>query len=297
TYNLDRQVPDSAGTGTAYLTGVKANKGTVGVSGDVHYKDCDASLLPENRLDSILKWAQDAGMDTGLVTTTQVTHATPAALYAKSADRYWQCDTKMIQENVIMGGGRQELGATPLQEVKLECPRTDGRNLVEEWAADKEARGATHAYVTNTQQLLDLNPNTTDYLMGLFGERHTPYVVDRDPAPAGTPRLKEMVQTALRILKKSSQGFFLLVEGGMIDRSLHDTHARRAVEEVVELDETMQAALDMVDLEDTLVLVTADHSHTLTMAGYPPRGNDILGKCHLAFPGQASRRLNFVTLG
>ncbi|XP_071535397.1 alkaline phosphatase-like [Panulirus ornatus] len=297
TYTVDKQVPDSASTASAYLSGVKANYKTLGVTGKVKYMDCAASLLPENRLDSILKWAQDAGKDTGVVTTTQVTHATPAALYAKAANRKWQCDTIMTKDNatscvdiarqlvledpgknmkVIMGGGRQELGA-PQEEAEQKCPRSDGRNLVKEWQEDKMAEGATPAYVTNTRQLRDVDPEATDFLMGLFGERHTPYEVDRDQGPDGTPTLKEMTQMALRVLKKGPNGFFLLVEGGTIDKGLHLTKPRRALEEVVSLDETVEAALEMVDLEETLVLVTADHSHTMAMAGYPPRGNDILG--------------------
>ncbi|XP_045594862.2 alkaline phosphatase [Procambarus clarkii] len=298
TYNLDKQVPDSAATATAYLAGVKANYETLGVSGKVKMKDCDASLLQENRLDSILQWAQDAGKDTGVVTTTQVTHATPAALYAKAAYRYWQCDTRMIDDNathckdiarqlvedepgrnmkVIMGGGRQEMGASLQKDTSQKCPRTDGRNLVQEWMQDKKMRGATHAYVTSTSQLRNVPIQDTDYLFGLFGDIHTPYEVDRDGGLDGTPSLKEMVLTAITILQKSPQGFFLLVEGGMIDRGMHNSNPRRALEELVQLEKAMEEALKVVDLEDTLVVVTADHSHTMTMAGYPPRGNDIFG--------------------
>ncbi|ROT74214.1 salivary alkaline phosphatase [Penaeus vannamei] len=93
TYNLDMQVPDSAGTSTAFLSGAKANFHTVAVTGRVGKGDCAASLKSENSVDSIVKWAQDAGKETGFVTTTQVTHGTPAGLYAKSPNRKWQCDT------------------------------------------------------------------------------------------------------------------------------------------------------------------------------------------------------------
>ncbi|KAK8728668.1 hypothetical protein OTU49_009083 [Cherax quadricarinatus] len=297
TYNLDKQVPDSAGTATAYLTGVKANYGTLGVNGRVNEKDCDASLIPENRLDTILNWAQDAGKDTGVVTTSQVTHATPAALYAKSAFRKWLCDTRMIQDNathckdiarqlvedkpgknmkVIMGGGRQEMGA-PHGGEEIVCDRTDGRNLVKEWKNDKQELGASHFYVTSTRQLRDLDVNNTDYLLGLFAERHTRQEVDRDHGLDGTPSLKEMTLTAINILKKNSQGFFLMVEGALIDKALHNNKPRRALEDLLQMEEAVEAALQEVDLEDTLVVVTADHSHSMTMAGYPPRGNDIFG--------------------
>nr|XP_045594863.1 alkaline phosphatase-like [Procambarus clarkii] len=297
TYNLDKQVPDSAATATAYLTGVKANYETLGVSGKVKVKDCDASLLQENRLDSILQWAQDAGKDTGVVTTTQVTHATPAGLYAKTAYRDWLCDTKMIADNathckdiarqlvedepgrsmkVIMGGGRQEMGA-PLNQGKVKCLRSDGRNLIQEWVQDKKKRGATSAYVTSTRQLRSVPLKDTDYLLGLFGDIHTPYEVDRDGGLDGTPSLKEMVLTAITILQKSPQGFFLLVEGGLLDIALHYSQARRGLEELVQLEEAVKEALKVVNLEETLLIVTGDHSHAITMSGYPPRGNDIFG--------------------
>lgn len=300
TYNLDKQVSDSAAAGTAYLTGVKGNFETIGVTGNVKLMDCSASLLPENRLDSIVKWAQDAGKATGIVTTTQVTHASPAALYAKTAFREWQCDTKMIAANathckdiarqlvedepgrnlnVIMGGGRQEMGA-PLLPAKPRCPRSDGRNLVEEWKQDKEDRDATYAYVTNTRQLRDVDFKSTNYLMGLFGERHTPHQVDRDDSLDGTPSLKEMVLSAIAVLQNSPEGFFLMVESGAIDLALHYSQPRRGLEELVHFDETVEAALKTIDLDDTLVIVTADHSHAMTLTGYPPRGNDIFGLVH-----------------
>ncbi|XP_042892927.1 membrane-bound alkaline phosphatase-like [Penaeus japonicus] len=233
TYNLDKQVSDSAGTATAYLTGVKANYRTLGVTGNVPEGDCEGSLKPENRLDSILQWAQDAGKDTGLVTTAQVTHASPAGLYAKSAHRKWQCDSKMAKAgehtrpckdiarqlvedepgknmNVIMGGGRQELGAPTLAEARDKCRRADGRDLVDEWLGEKRKQGRTSAYVTSAKQLQNLDVENVDYIMGLFGEIHLPYAVDgvRD-----APSLAQMVRTAVRRLSRSKEGFFLMVGG------------------------------------------------------------------------------------
>lgn len=77
TYCVDRQVPDSACTSTAYLCGVKANYGTVGVNANVPNSDCKAGQIEENRVSSIAKWAIDAGKAAGIVTTTRVTHASP----------------------------------------------------------------------------------------------------------------------------------------------------------------------------------------------------------------------------
>nr|QYL02844.1 alkaline phosphatase [Scylla paramamosain] len=300
TYNLDRQVPDSAATATAFLSGVKGNYLTVGVNGKVKSKDCAASLKKENQVSTILKWAQEAGKDTGVVTTAQVTHATPAALYAHSPYRYWQCDSKLKAEGpnalackdialqlvedepgrsmkVVMGGGRQEMGAGIDPEATKKCERSDGRNLVKEWQQDKASQGKTSAYVTTTGDLKKLNAEGTDYIMGLFGDIHVPYEVDRNKSGAGTPHIKDMVKVAVRRLKRSDNGFFLMVEGGRIDHGMHHGKPRRALEELVAMEEAVRETLEEVDLQETLVVVTADHSHVMTMNGYPDRGNDIFG--------------------
>ncbi|XP_037774007.1 alkaline phosphatase-like [Penaeus monodon] len=297
TYNIDKQVSDSAGTATAYLTGVKANYRTLGVNGNVEEGDCAGSLKPENRLDSILKWAQDAGKDTGRMVGSRVTHASPAGLYAKTPSRYWQCDTKMAKAgehtrackdiarqlvedepgrsiNVIFGGGRQELGAPTLAKARDKCRRADGRDLVEAWAAEKKAQGKTAAYVTSAEMLRDLQVEDVDYIMGLFGEIHMPYEIDGDE---DAPSLAQMVQAAVRRLRRNKEGFFLMVEGARIDHAMHDGRPRRALEEVLAMEEAVKQALDLVDLQETLIVVTADHSHVMTMNGYPQRGNDIFG--------------------
>ncbi|CAL4067492.1 unnamed protein product, partial [Meganyctiphanes norvegica] len=299
TYNVDRQVPDSAGTATAYLCGTKSNYYTLAVDPEVKLGDCAASKNPLYRVPSVLQWAQEAGKHTGKVTTTRVTHATPAAAYAHSAHRNWECDgnlgdrgqgckdiaDQLITENpgrdirVIMGGGRQMFGAQldhPNSKGNL-CRRKDGRNLAREWATDKIARGYNAAYVTDSHELARVNPDTTDFLMGLFNDTHMPFEVDRQENFMPVPSLKEMTLVALRFLKKSQKGFFLLVEGGRIDHALHDNLPKKALEDTVALDAAVQAALLELDLENTLVLVTADHSHVMTFNGYPERGNDILG--------------------
>ncbi|XP_068235929.1 alkaline phosphatase, tissue-nonspecific isozyme-like [Palaemon carinicauda] len=233
----------------------------------------------------------------GFVTTTRVTHATPAALYSHSANRNWECDSKLgemgegckdiadqlVSENpgknikVIFGGGRQNLGATIGEPSNSTCSRKDNRNLVEEWLKHKTDQGKTAKYITTTSELNSLDVAGTDYTIGLFDNSHTPYEVDRNRDPSGTPSIKEMTLKAIELLKKEDDGYFLLVEGGRIDHALHDTMAQRALEELVAMDEAVEAALKVVNLEDTLVIVTADHSHVMTINGYPDRGNNIIG--------------------
>jgi alkaline phosphatase len=151
TYCINYQVPDSACTATAILSGIKNNFNVVSLSGDVNIRNCTAQNDKKNQVDSILKYAQDAGKATGLVTTTRVTHATPAAAYAKSASRYWEanngvpegCDDIALQLihgdvgsnlDVVMGGGRREFLPNTLINENLERGfRTDSRNLINEY--------------------------------------------------------------------------------------------------------------------------------------------------------------------
>jgi len=92
---VDSQVPDSACTATAYLCGIKNNKATIGVTSKVRLSDCPASVSEGNRITSIMQWAQWAGKATGIVTTTRVTHASPAGAFAHIPHRDWESDADM----------------------------------------------------------------------------------------------------------------------------------------------------------------------------------------------------------
>lgn len=92
TYCLDAQIADSACSATAYLCGAKANLGTIGVSGAVPRFACAAGADARNHVSSLAAWALRDGRDAGVVTTTRVTHASPAGVYAHTADRDWESD-------------------------------------------------------------------------------------------------------------------------------------------------------------------------------------------------------------
>lgn len=167
TYCINYQVPDSACTATAILSGIKNNFNVVSLSGDVSVRNCTAQNDKKNQVESILKYAQDAGKATGLVTTTRVTHATPAAAYAKSASRYWEsnngvpegCDDIALQMihgevgsniDVIMGGGRREFLPNTFVNENLERgSRTDNRNLIQEYIELQRTRQKHAAVIEN----------------------------------------------------------------------------------------------------------------------------------------------------
>ncbi|EDW82973.1 uncharacterized protein Dwil_GK22608 [Drosophila willistoni] len=305
TYNVDKQVPDSAGTATAMFTGVKTDYGAIGV--DSTRSELNAE---QGRVESIMDWAQRAGKRTGIVTTTRITHATPASTYAHIYDRDWECDTEVPAQsvgihvdiarqlvenapgnkfNVILGGGRKPMGALNPQEVqtvKFEgptetiCARNDQRNLPKEWLQKHANDSVPAALVHSREELLKVDVKQVDHLMGLFRNNHITYSIARQ---AGEPSLQDMTEAAIGVLERgqTSSGYVLLVEGGRIDQGHHMNYARAALHEVYEFDLAIQAALNNTNPEETLILVTADHSHAVTFNGYPLRGNDILGSANL----------------
>ncbi|CAG0894800.1 unnamed protein product [Darwinula stevensoni] len=118
-----------------------------------------------------------------------------------------------------------------------------------------------------------------DHVLGLFANSHMSYELDRKKDPKTTePSIAEMTRFAIRNLKNRA-GFFLMVEGARIDHALHDTMAKKSLEDVLAMEEAVDAAMEELgsELDETLVVVTADHSHVMTINGYPKRGNPILG--------------------
>ncbi|GAB0093477.1 Alkaline phosphatase [Sergentomyia squamirostris] len=300
TYCIDAQVADSACTGTAYMTGVKTNFFTLGVNGQVTMGDCKSANNPSTHTESIAKWALDAGKSAGIVTTTTVTHASPGASYAHVAERMWEDDFMVRQSGcdpnettdiarqlingpvgsrfkVILGGGRGHMrdARFPDEEGGFGF-RNDSRDLISEWLNDGKRN---KRYVWNRNDLLS-TPSNTEYLLGLFESRNMQYRLESIARQTENtePTLEEMTRSAIKILQKNNNGFFLFVEGGLIDYGHHNTIPRTAVRETIEFQKAVQAARDILSDKDTLIVVSSDHSHTMSIAGYPTRGNDIFGK-------------------
>ncbi|KFM70846.1 Alkaline phosphatase, tissue-nonspecific isozyme, partial [Stegodyphus mimosarum] len=228
TYNTNSQVGDSGACATALLCGVKGRFETVGLDDSGIFEKCESSLLA--RIPCLAEWAQAEGKSTGLVTTTRVTHATPAAMYGHSASRYWESDAKIPEDsrslckdiarqlvendpgrniNVILGGGRCHF--LPKKEEDIQIPtdmgrREDGQNLIDAWQNDKKTRGLKYKYVANKREFDKVDPKSTDYLLGLFNYGHMAYEVDRDSGPDGEPSLAEMTRKSIEILRKNPRG-------------------------------------------------------------------------------------------
>lgn len=282
TYNSNQQVPDSAGTATAMNTGVKTRAGAIGVGPQAQIGKCAEGLA--HALPTAAELLAAQGVAIGVVSTARITHATPAAVFAHVPDRDWESDSAIPEPErgqgcrdiaaqltgfpftVALGGGRREFFGTALGGQRL----TEKANLVKPW------QSRTHGHFVTTAQAMRDAPGDDRPMLGLFAPSHMTYMLDRtDETPE--PTLSEMTAIAIDRLARDPDGFFLMVEGGRIDHGHHDGRAAYALSETQEFARAVEIALDKVDLSDTLILVTADHSHVFTIAGYPARGNPILG--------------------
>lgn len=317
TYETDYQTPDSAGTMTAIMSGVKTRDGVIGIDQVPLRGDCAA--MRGRELVNLFELAEVAGLSTGVVTTARVTHATPAATYGHLPERDWEDDSTLTDAaraqgcvdfarqlvefpfgdgiDVVLGGGRRAFmpaGQADPEYMESTGRRRDGRDLVAEW---RRRTGGT--FVWNTAQLEAADPAHTTKLLGLFEPGHMRYEHERAADPGGEPDLAAMTRRALALLAHNPRGYVLMVEAGRIDHAHHAGNAARALDETIALSRAVQAAVEATSADDTLILVTADHSHTLTFAGYPARGNPILGKVRHA-DGALARDaggLPYTTLG
>ena len=297
TYEVNLQVGESAGTATAIMTGRKTNAGFVGINSEARRSDCASTK--GNHLPSILELMESAGRSTGVVSTARLTHATPAATYAHVPERDWENDRNLSVEarengcsdiaaqliefpygngiEVALGGGRVKFLPSDLADPEGEDTaegRQDNRNLPQEWLQ----KHPNSAYIWNQQQFDSIDPDSTDHLLGLFESGHMQYEADRLEDTAGEPSLAQMTKLAVEILSRNSDGYFLLVEGGRIDHGHHDNNAYRALTDGIAFADAVAVADEMTSHDDTLIIVTADHSHVFSFSGYPTRGNPILGK-------------------
>jgi len=297
TFSRDGQVTDSAASMSAYMTGKKVNNGVISMSEDT------ASVEPGpdsngNKTVSrctggaatptLGELARSHGKSVGVVTTTRVTDATPAAVFAHACHRSMESD---IAAALVPGGAGYNAGlgangldvllgggASQFMPVAQGGKRPDGRDLL----AELRARGVRT--IANGAQFNAVDTGSRAPLVGLFAPANLSYEATRESV--SQPALAAMATKAVSVLSNNPNGFFLMVEGGLIDLALHDTHAKRALQEVVAFDDAIKAVVKQMQsidpgLKHTLIVVTADHDHTLHLNGYAKR----TGKTTATEPG------------
>lgn len=292
TYNTNQQVPDSAGTASAMYTGVKTKAGALSIGPDASRGSCD--VVKGEGLTTFWDKAADNGLRLGLVSSARLTHATPAAAYAHSSERNWEYDGELNdaardsgcqdiaaqfvdgnQFDVALAGGRRAFLRDT--DVEPDYPektgrRTDGISLIDAWQM-KNPAGKVVFDQTGFDQL---KPGRDSRVLGLFEPSHLKFSA-ANTGPDADPSLADLTAKAIELLSANGDGYVLMVEGGRIDHAHHGGNAFNALSDTVAFAKAVAVADEMTSDADTTILVTADHSHVFTIAGYPTRGNPILG--------------------
>ncbi|QDR80970.1 alkaline phosphatase [Sporomusa termitida] len=267
TSGYDSLVTDSANSASAYATGHKAVVNAMGT-----YANSTADPFDDPNVENIVELVKRSrGMATGLVSTANITDATPAAMVAhtrKRAEQNFIAETMLDprhRPDVILGGGSRHF-------LPLSTPgskRTDNKNIIDEF------KKLGYRFSGTKSELLATPPNT-DKLLGLYQLDNMNVYLDREmlknPKVLGgfddQPTLMDMTQTAIDTLSKNPKGFFLMVEGASIDKQLHAMDWQRATYDTIELDKSIAIAKEFARKnKDTLIVVVADHAHGASITG------------------------------
>lgn len=266
TSGYDSLVTDSANGASAFATGNKSVVNAVGI-----FEDNTPNVFDDPKVENVAELLRRArGMSIGLVTTSEIEDATPAAMFAhtrRRAEKQAIADSLLDaghMPEVVMGGG----AAYFIPKSTAGSKRNDERNLL----ADFQAAGYT---TVGNRAEMRAAPNSGK-LLGLFHPGDMNVWIDReytkDPGVLGPytdqPTLYEMTQKAIDVLSTDKDGFFLMVEGASIDKQLHPMDWERATADMIEFDKAIGVAQAFAAQKgDTLIVVTADHSHSVSMYG------------------------------
>lgn len=257
THSADTLITDSAAAGTALASGIKTNNGVIG-------KDVDL-----NAVKTLVELAEEKGQATGIISTTYLTHATPAAFSAHQDSRN---NLNEIAEDFVAsdvdffagGGIRNFIPKSYPTDTKdytgatIKSKRTDERNLIEEF----EDKGYT-TFIGNegADTFMDATFEKGDQVFAAFTYTHLPYEIDRVNHFPELPSLADMTKQALACLSTDDDGFFLMVEGGRIDHAAHANDLAAMIQDTLAFDAAVKEAYDfyMAHPQETLVLVVGDH--------------------------------------
>ena len=256
------------------MTGIKTKTSILGFDDSAVHGSKESQLNAKN-VSNIFSWAQDAGMDTGIVSTARLTHATPASTYAQIVERGWECDRDLRAEDrdeimdinkqliynspgknfkVVLGGGMtsfvpyDHLIKDPsykdftYETSDWNCSRIDGDDLIKkfvtksEWLPEFKDQNGIH--IDDFESLKDAieNVQDIDYVLWTFAWSHMKYDHEIDRTKDDRqPTISEMTELAIDVLEKGDNGFFLMVEGGKIDHGHHNGNAKVALSETVRI--------------------------------------------------------------
>ena len=270
TYQYGTVVTDSASAATALASGVKTRDAIIG-------KDHEGRSVK-----TLVDIARQLGKSSGVISNTRMTHATPAAFYAHVIHRNMENEiaAQLVERGdltVALSGGAQYF--IPAGVKMEDHPGLKGIDKKAGWGSSHrkdsrdligEARNKGYAFVANDKELLALDGQKTEKVFGLFSASGFPSAIDRQPQhQTGVPRLSQLTEKSLEILKKNPRGFFLMVEGGQVDWVAHGNDVASVLHEMLEFDQAIGLVMAFAEKNpDTLVIVTADHDTRGLAIGY-----------------------------
>jgi alkaline phosphatase len=246
THSMNTLVTDSAAAGTALATGHKTDNGMIAV-------------LPDGtKLDSVIDVAQKRGMKTGLITTTRLTHATPAAFASNNLNRDNENEiaNDFLESNVdfFAGGGYRNF----ISKDEKGSKRKDDRDLTKEF---KEAGYNVFIGEDSSDEFMNLKAEKNQKVFAAITKSHMPYEIDRVNSKPEVPSLADMTEKGIEVLSKNKKGFFMMVEGGRIDHAAHANDAASVINDTLAFEKAVEAAYKFYEKhpKQTLILVAADH--------------------------------------
>ncbi|WP_235941384.1 alkaline phosphatase [Paenibacillus puerhi] len=275
TSGMDSIATDSANSASAYNTGHKTVVNAMG-----SYPDNTEDTLDDPSVETLAEIVKRAkGMSVGVVSTAEIEDATPAAVvghtrrrsdYVPIVDQFYK-----LQPEVILGGG----SATFLPQSVPGSKRKDEKDFFQLF----EQSG--YQVVENATQLKNVSGDTKK-LLGLFHTGNMDVYYDRSTKNEAVlkgfndqPTLWDMTEKAIEVLSKNENGFFLMVEGGSIDKQLHPLDWERGVMDAIEMDKAVGVAKRFADKNgETLIVVTGDHAHSMSIGGTYWEGDGKSGK-------------------
>ncbi|MCT4584657.1 MAG: alkaline phosphatase [Peptostreptococcaceae bacterium] len=247
TYSKDSLVTDSAAAGTALATGYKTNNGMI-------------SVLPDGKkLKTLIEEAKQNNMATGIISTTRLTHATPAVFVSHNISRNNENEiAKEMAEfrvDFLAGGGYRHFVTADYKGLKSK--RTDENNLVEFL---KKNDYNVFLAENSTKDFIEFNPSKEEKVFAVFTYSHLPYEVDRRNNNE-TPSLSKITKKGIEVLEQYDDGFFMMIEAGRIDHAGHANDAKGTIMDVIEFDNSVKQAYEFYKnhKDETLIVVVGDH--------------------------------------
>lgn len=255
TYSADTLITDSAAAGTALATGHKTNNGII------------AQDVNGNNIKTLIECAEEAGMSTGIITTTRLTHATPAAFASHNIHRDNENEIAVdyLDSGVdfIAGGGIRhfipsDMTGTDALNGSFKSKRKDERNVLDEFST---LGYDVYLGMDGAKNFRNNTFEDSDKVIAAFTYSHMPYEIDRINMYPEVPSLAEITDKGIDVLSKDEDGFFMMVEGGRIDHASHANDAPATIHDVLAFDKAIEEAYEfyLAHPNDTLILVVGDH--------------------------------------